>query len=383
MMLRRLITWRRPAALLAVGLLLAASAAAGEEARQYEPRRVAAAGAPEEIGRALGKELAPEIKNLHGLFLRVGEVSNLKGRKKLYERARDIGEKLSAADRAEIKGLADGAGIPFEDALFLNLFYDLTYGPAACRGLAAWGAATADGRLLHGRNLDWPDYPGKPLQRNNLIVNVRPKDGIEYCFLTWPGLQAVLTGTNRRGLSVSFNQLPDSPGGEALSEPVLFTLKRVLRTCAGAEGAVKLIEAAKPLGSGSILISDSAGKTALVVELSGGKLGVRRPAEGAAMIGNANHATREAGLAGLRFGPAGSPTCDVAAELKKPLGVADVSKVLADRRVIQGINMVSVIFAPAANRMHLSCGRMRAAEGTFKEYELFAEDQPAAPAAER
>jgi hypothetical protein len=52
--------------------------------------------------------------------------------------------------------------------------------------------------------------------------------------------------------------------------------------------------------------------------------------------------------------------------------------------VIQGINMVSAVFAPAANRVHLSCGRMRAAEGAFKEYELFAGEQPAAPpAAER
>jgi len=30
-----------------------------------------------------------------------------------------------------------------------------------------------------------------------------------------------------------------------------------------------------------------------------------------------------------------------------------------------------VVFDPAANKMHLSCGRMKAAEGEFKEYRIF------------
>ncbi len=341
------------------------------EAVQAGLRRVRASGAPEEVGRSLGRELGPDIRKMHAIFLRVGELSAFKTKKRLYERAAAMAGHLSAGDRAEIRGLADGAGIGYEDALFLNLFYDLSYGPAACRGLAVWGNSSTDGRLLHARNLDWPDYPGSPLQKNNLIVNVKPAGGIEYCFLSWPGLQAVLTGTNRRGLTVSFDQIPDSPGGDRLAEPVLFTLKRALRTCSGAEEAAKLIADANPMGSGSILISDSAKKTALVVEVSGGRTAVRRPAKGASMIGNANHATREAGLPGMRYGRADWPTCEVAAEPGKPLDVAAAERVLADRRVLQWINMVSVVFDPAANRMHLSCGRMKAAEGVFREYRIF------------
>ncbi len=310
---------------------------------------------------------------MHALFLRVGELTALQGKKRLYERAEAMARHLSAEDRAEIAGLAEGAGIPFEDALYLNLFYDLSYGPASCRGLAVWGASSAGGRLLHARNLDWPDYPGGPLQRNNLILNVRPAGGIEYCFLSWPGLQAVLTGTNRKGLTVSFDQLPSAPGGERLAEPVLFTLKRVLRSCASAEEAARLLVDANPMGSGSILISDSGGKTALVVELSGGKVGVRRPAADASMIGNANHATREAGLPGLRHGDAGWPACAVAAEMKKPLDAAAAERVLADPRVLQKINIVSVVFDPGGNKMHLSCGRLAAAEGVFREYRIFGE----------
>jgi hypothetical protein len=379
-MINRRLLSLRSTAILAAGLVLvgcfgrsAGQPASAPSPSQPEPRRFSAAGTPEEIGRALGRELAPDIKKMHAIFLRVGEVSNLTTKKKFYERAAAMAEHLSPEDRAEIRGLAEGAGMAFEDALFLNLFYDLNYGPAACRGLAVWGPAAAGGRLLHARNLDWPDYPGGPLRKNNLIVNVRPAGGIEYCFLTWPGLQAVLTGTNRKGLTVSFNQLPSAAGGERLAEPVLFTLKRVLRGCSSAEQAAKVLVDANPMGSGSILISDSGKKTALVVELSGGKVAVRRPAAGQSMIGNANHATSEAGLPGLKRGDASWPTCEVAAELKKPLDVAAAEKVLADQRVLQWINIVSVVFDPTANKMHLSCGRTKAAEGAFREYQIFGE----------
>jgi hypothetical protein len=367
---------RLPSALsLAFGVLAACRLGAAEPVRQHAPTRLSVEGSPEDVGQAVGKAQAETIRALHPIFLRAAERQTGQKKERLYARAAEIAGKLSAADREEIKGLATGSGVSCEDALFLNLFYTLTVDLPACRGLAAWDKFTADGELLHARNLDWYDYPGEPLKRHNLVLNVKPRDGIEHLILTWPGLQGVLTGTNRKGLTVSFNQLPGGRGRTApLSEPVFFTLRRVLRSCATVDEAVKLIREAKPLGNGSVLISDATAKTAVVVEILDGETGMRKADGG--LIANANHPTREAGWTGLRgFGPADSPAGDVARALGARLDVEKTRGVMADRRVLASINLLSVVFVPAKNKMHLSCGRTRAAEGEFKEYELFPEEK--------
>jgi hypothetical protein len=115
-----------------------------------------------------------------------------------------------------------------------------------------------------------------------------------------------------------------------------------------------------------------------VVEILDGETGMRKADGG--LIANANHPTREAGWTGLRgFGPADSPAGDVARALGARLDVEKTRGVMADRRVLASINLLSVIFQPAKNKMQLSCGRTRAADGEFREYELFIA-KPDAPA---
>jgi len=357
--------------LLAASLLAGCRAAGGEP---YPPTRLAAEGTPEEIGRRVGREQAEAIRKLHPVMLLAARSLTLHSKETLYKRAGQLAAKLSEEDLAEIKGLAAGSGLSCEDALFLNLFYSLTTDWPACRGLAAWGGSTTDGELLHARNLDWLDYPGKPLQRFNLILNVKPKDGIEHLLLTWPGFQGALTGTNRKGLTLAFNQLPGAwPAGEPLSEPIFFTLRRALRKCSTIDEAVKLIRETKPLGNGSVLISEAGAKTAVVVEVIGGKVGLRRP--DGEMIANANHPTREAGWTGIRTGPAGAPALDVARGLDGKLSAERIRQVMADRKVMQEINLLAVVFEPAKNRMHLACGEQPAAAGKFTEYALFPEEK--------
>jgi hypothetical protein len=180
----------------------------------------------------------------------------------------------------------------------------------------------------------------------------------------------VLTGTNRHGITVAFNQL-GGPRVKQPAEPAFFTLKRVLRTCKTAAEAVKLIQDAKPMDNGAVVISDATARTAEVVEIVEGKVGVRRAAKDEEMIGAANHPTTEAVPENRRTGPADWPMCRVARRLGKPLTPELMKKTLADPEVIQDINMLSVVFLPSANKMLLSCGRMRAAEGVFIEYKLF------------
>ena len=108
----------------------------------------------------------------------------------------------------------------------------------------------------------------------------------------------------------------------------------------------------------------------LVIELFNGQIGIRYGRN--QMIGNANHATKETGVKNVpRMGSATSPTVDVANQLGRGLDVGELKKVMADRRVCKQINLLSVVFVPDENKMHLACGCKPAAHSEFKTYTLF------------
>jgi hypothetical protein len=355
-------------------LVTAAPAAGDDDAR---PRRITAAGDRQQIGTALGTKLKASLHKRHPQFLTIAVGLAGQTKDKLYRRAAAIGRHLADEDIDELKAMAAASGLSYDDVLFLNCFYTLTTRHTlACRQLAAWGEKTRNGNLLHTRNLDWIDYPGRPLHAEHLIVNVDPTRGHRHLLLAWPGLNGALTGTNDKGITVAYNQFPGGNRKDRLAEPVFFTLRRVLRTCADLESAVKLIRRARPIDDGSILISDARAKRAAVVELIDGRVGVRKPADGEPMIGNANHCTRETNVRGDSFVPvyrATWPTVDVARRTPGKLDAAAARRIMAHRRVLQPINILSVVFEPGANRMQLSLATRNAARRPFVEYELFPE----------
>jgi hypothetical protein len=110
------------------------------------------------------------------------------------------------------------------------------------------------------------------------------------------------------------------------------------------------------------------------VEIIDGRVGVRAADEDEDMIGNANHCTAATAVRGnshVPQWPASWPTVDVARRTAGKLDAAQMQRIMADRRVLQSINILSVVFEPAENRMHLSIAGRNAARRTFVEYELF------------
>ena len=115
-------------------------------------------------------------------------------------------------------GLADGAGfdrnqlytvVGFADMLqvasgILNRRYKTLSLPPIhlCTSIVAWGNATRNGKLIHGRNLDYEAY--HRWERFPLIAKIRPANGIPYVFFSSAGVHSGgLTGINDYG--VAFN----------------------------------------------------------------------------------------------------------------------------------------------------------------------------------
>ncbi|MFZ5451423.1 MAG: C45 family autoproteolytic acyltransferase/hydrolase [Thermodesulfobacteriota bacterium] len=84
-----------------------------------------------------------------------------------------------------IRGLADGAGITFEEAFALNCYVELVINyphlAGLCTSFAVTGPATKDGLTILGQNVDW--HPETPLD----LLHIKHDDGLEFLSLAFFG----------------------------------------------------------------------------------------------------------------------------------------------------------------------------------------------------
>jgi isopenicillin-N N-acyltransferase like protein len=96
----------------------------------------------------------------------------------------------------ELRGLADGSGVPLDDIRCCNFIPELFH----CSGFALSGAATGNGQTYHGRVLDYGcDWR---LQEHPVIVVARPDGKIPFVNITYAGFVGCVTGMNAERISV-------------------------------------------------------------------------------------------------------------------------------------------------------------------------------------
>lgn len=336
--------------------------------------RISVSGTPYEMGKEWASKQKDTITMLKSQFNLMAAFALNKSPKEINATALKIAKHMAKEDLDELRGIADGIGAKFEEILTFNLFYTLCVSNIGCRQFAAWDELTEDGNLVHSRNLDWNDYPGNPMKKFNTVINFKGKDHIEYLSLTWPGFSSVLTGINRKGISIAFNQLPQKGDVKYISEPTFYTIKRALRSASTLEEVVDIFQKTKPMDSGSIMVCDAKARKAIVIEVVRGKVGIRKTAD--KMISNANHPTAETGVADKsQNGNPDWPVCVTAKQFSKKLSPKNVQNLMAHSNVLQpGLNILSVVFKYSDNRMWLSCGKTSAAKGPFAELKLFSDE---------
>ena len=96
----------------------------------------------------------------------------------------------------EMRGLADGSGVPYESILAANLFPEAFH----CSGMALHGKATHDGSLYHVRILDYMTDAG--LQETQATIVARPKEGHAFLNVSFAGFIGSVTGMNEHGISI-------------------------------------------------------------------------------------------------------------------------------------------------------------------------------------
>jgi len=158
-------------------------------------------GTPEEMGRQHGKLMQRQIRELvNHILYAVGVGSS-------FEKGRwFFGEIESAQKRLapfmdprysrEMDAMADGGGFPRQEVRLANFFPELFH----CSGSALFGNATEDGRLYHGRILDY--IRGLGLEQNAVVMVFQPERGNAWVNVGYAGFIGSVTAMNEKHLAI-------------------------------------------------------------------------------------------------------------------------------------------------------------------------------------
>jgi len=217
------------------------------------------AGAPYEMGFQHGRLLRDHVRELVRIMLddRGGQEFTVPGTGARL-RIKDVVANLFEAQRPfykgrfleELRGLADGAGVPERDICTANHIPELFH----CSGFALMGAATADGEVYHGRVLDYST--DARLQEHATVIIARPEGRIAFANVSFAGFIGSVTGCNEKAISIG-----EMGGGGQLfwaGEPMSFLVRRVLEEASSLDAAVDIFRSSPRTCEYYYVIADGA-----------------------------------------------------------------------------------------------------------------------------
>jgi predicted choloylglycine hydrolase len=354
------ITWHLPIALALLAAVLLTLAATPWMTSQ-PPRVVRLSGTHHEIGLQHGRLLRGEIQALFDAYIVHGLVEKEnRPLASLTKIALHYDPFIPSALREELHGIAEGAGLPYEQILVMNTFADALLGrsPRFCSAVAVHGG---DG-LLVGRNLDWVNH--EVAHRSGVVFLVEAQGERRVLSVGWPGIAGVVTGMNDRGVVVTMN-MAFSSDAEPDATPALLRIRDVLGHAASAPAAVATATAAPRTMAMNWMVADAAG--ASVVELTGHRFAVRPMTGSCAVTTNYFESLHERGGFGgdrsalLRGAFAGESSATIGEVERALLRVAFIGP-------SAGVSTIqSVVFDPKARTAHVAIGKLPAPSGRFYE----------------
>jgi len=210
-------------------------------------------GTPYERGLAHGKLCAAQVKGICDR-LTLGAVMMGITPAKLDEAWAQMAPFVPQRYEDEMRGLADGSGVPLQTVHRAHAIPDLS--EFHCTFFAAWGSATRDGHLQQIRALDYATQAG--LQNTPALIVERTDRGQVFVNIGWLGFIGCVSGMNVSHSAVS--EIGESFGDahETLAgEPMPFVLRDVLENAQTLEQGVNIIRRAHRTSSYLYCIGDA------------------------------------------------------------------------------------------------------------------------------
>jgi isopenicillin-N N-acyltransferase like protein len=220
---------------------------------------VAVSGTAFEMGRQHGEQAAPMIER----YLRLTERLTNLSRDTLCRNALaflPLIEQLSPAYIEEVRGLASGAQISFEEALLCQARAEAGYTPeGGCSAFALTGAATANHQTLAGQNQDLqPEYSDVAI-----LLHVKPSDGRPRALMFTFAGQLGYVGMNHLGMCLFANGLYDARWQLGLPK---YPMKRALLEQSRVADAIDLLRRHRLCSANNLVLADGHGQVADVEE---------------------------------------------------------------------------------------------------------------------
>lgn len=382
-------------------------------------------GTPLEMGRQHGRLLADEVRTGPLPYYRTF-VEKMFGARRfgaagtalLSVLNRTVGARVAAKMPPfvvdTLRGMADGAGMPYEALLEGATMPDSMLwaasrlmqikgpGPAVyhrmalglgCTSAVAWGSATRDGKLLHARNLDYHGVSCWP--RTQTVIFHEPDEGQRYASVTAAGAAlGGVTAMNEAGLTLTVHQHMFTDQVKLGGTPIGVVGDIVMRNAKTLDEAAKILAAHTPIGCWTYVIASGNERRVLCHEESPYRRAVQHAGgdDGETTFGYANiYLDRELGdtevnLYGTYWRHNHARHTRVNELLEQGHGALDPRRmggILGDVgegpcRLSRSIGMVltvgSTVFSPEDGALWVGVGEAPSSHGTFVPLSLAKED---------
>ncbi len=196
-------------------------------------------GPPRERGRQYGQKAAGRIKKgTTHYFVQLKELSlDAKGVAELVRDYLPVIEEFEPDYIEEMRGIAEGADVPFEDIVLLNARTEIIKlanpairarlktpdEPDGCTGVVVLPTATSNGRLIHAQNWDWK----RECAETAVVLKVRRDNGPDLMTFTEAGALG-RCGFNAVGIAITANYLQSDRDYRQVGVPLALIRRKVL-----------------------------------------------------------------------------------------------------------------------------------------------------------
>jgi hypothetical protein len=348
--------------------------------------KIALHGSPRAIGLEHGAALSVEICEVLDSFLRRSVEVFETPYEDIIKRIHGFEEHIDTEYIEEMQAIASGAGVDYEDILALNTFFDtdsiITYQSTTCINLVAHGAATADGRLIHGRNLDFPST--QACQNAARIFEYHPRTGNSFLSAGWAGVAGAFTAMNSAGMTVTEVGAWDKDVSWN-GMPLVFLLRKILQYANSLEDAFEIARMTPKTGGFNLTVTDWRVPESMAIEISATQAARRKSRKGLLVVSD-NRMAAKMMAEGLVPASAVSRYIrmyDLAEQHYGNIDVDAMRDILRDRydlllrresltynSICSTGTLQSVIFEPDDLTMWVSQSSVPAPDGAFVRYAL-------------
>ncbi|MDE5441651.1 acyl-CoA--6-aminopenicillanic acid acyltransferase [Bradyrhizobium sp. CSA207] len=196
-------------------------------------------GPPRERGRQYGQKAVSRIKKgTSHYFEQLRELSlDAKGVAELVRDYLPVIESFDPTYIEEMRGIAEGADVPFEDVVLINARTEIIKlanpairarrktpeDPDGCTGVVVLPQAAGSGRLIHAQNWDWK----RECAETAVVLKVRRDDGPDVMTFTEAGALG-RCGFNSVGIAITANYLESDRDYRQVGVPLALIRRKVL-----------------------------------------------------------------------------------------------------------------------------------------------------------